>query len=191
MVEKLLGLLILAGVSYLIFVVRTSSKKYIETKFDEQLERFRNELQKATIQTTASYNYKQFVTQEAFSVTVDLYRKIFDARKFFHMLWDREIEADIAKKYLNELRNYQLQVFANQILLDEEVFAHFKHIFGGFLVESTNIRTGLNPESKDIKEINTSIVTVTNLVRDKFGLKGIPAEIVSVEIPEIEKPKES
>jgi len=113
MIEKLLGLIILAGVTYLIFIIRTTSKKYIETKFDEQLEQLKNEFQKNTIQTTASYNYKQFATQESFSITVELYRKIFDARKSFQMLWNREIEETIAKKYLSELENYQRQVFSN------------------------------------------------------------------------------
>ena len=65
MIANLLELLIIAGIAYLILIIKTSSKKHIETKFDEQLEQLKNELQKNTIQTTAFYNYKQFATQEA------------------------------------------------------------------------------------------------------------------------------
>ena len=180
-VVNIQSFLIVVLVGAIIYLIRTSTTSYINNIFSKQIEAFKAELQKISIQTQATFDYKQFITQESYKATLKAYSSIFDA---YDSYWEslsvvgKSGETDTGYK---ELKEFKKKLTQSLVLLDEEIYAKINTLIGNMMEISEYRHSGQHPNIDTVKEMNKLFSEIPNLIRTKFGLENIPEGILKID----------
>lgn len=178
MLFNIIQIILTAIIGVLVFFMQ----RRIEKKFIKENEILKSELAKGLIKANAIYDFKQLLTKESFDITINLYHKLFETSKSYQKLWNRKIEkSDWDKNYQN-LQDYQILLFSNQILLKKDIFEKYKNIIGNMINVSLIIATDSKIDASFIKEIKNSLSDLTNLIRTHFGLDDLPGDLIANDI---------
>lgn len=176
-----------------VWSITTMVKRYfkrLDAKVDEQ--------KQILLQgTQASYGYKQSVLIDMYNVTKVLWKKSIWIGNNWNALWPGHDDKPVFRDNFNtKLNGYKKFLKINSIIIPSEIYKKSVGIVDGINqyqlgriewsareADEENRKHGSAEMSEGSKLVQSSIVNLFELIRNKFELKGLPSDILEIKQP--------
>jgi hypothetical protein len=184
-VEQVLLILITVFIPIGTHYIKKRLEHSLRTEFDRQIESIRQTFQRELASIKADYEYKQVAIKSSFEQTVKLNDTLWPAYWAHQDLWSFENmsvpDREVALSAIVTLREF---LFSHQIFFDAEIYENSIRAMVSMLALSRfraagrqppEVRTGRDMQMET--EINTRLDNIVRLIREKFELGTIPADL--------------
>lgn len=184
-IERFLLILLVLFIPMATFYIKRRLEHSLRTEFDRQIESMRQTFQREMASVKAVYDYKQVAIKASFEETVKLNDILWPAYWAHQDLWSYENMSipnrETALKAILALRQF---LFSRQIFFDTEIYENSIQAMVNMLALSrfraANRRPPEERTGRDIEmenDINTRLGNIVRLIREKFELGTIPADL--------------
>ena len=183
--ENWINTILIIVIGIIMFILRNSTKSYIDSTFNKKLEEFKSELVKSNIQFQTGFDYHHHITREALKATIEAYGILLDSFGIYWAGMSITPKSGESDNHFSQLKAMQGEISKRGILIKSDIFEMMDSIVSNFMTILLLKRSG--PLSENInnkmgeysKDINAKIIEIPNRIRSEFGLKNIPDHVLT------------
>ena len=159
----------------------------IRQAFEREVESIRQTFQREIVTVQSQLSYKQLVIAKSFDETIELNRLMWEAYWNHQDLWSPDkMTEDQRKAALETLNSFRLFLFSHQVFYDFDIFDNAIQLavkmlslsrYRAILAQPPAAKLG---KDTDVElEINHHLDAVTRLIREKFQMPALPADLIA------------